>query len=96
MNKVEPQTHQVWMTKRLTASQRRLLRALSGPCFLKSHRDLEGHKVYQLHPLHGPAEDVPPADVQALTDLGLIDSNKKFPAATYWLTAKGKALLGAE
>ena len=61
--------------------------------FLKAHRDVDGNKIYRLHPLHGDAATVSGDDVQALCDLGLIDSNKKFPAATFWLTDKGKSVI---
>ena len=53
---------------------------------LKSHRDLEGHKEYRLHDLHGQSAVVSWEDVENLQSAGLIDSNKKFPSATYWLT----------
>lgn len=61
--------------------------------FLKSHRDIEGNKSYQLHPLHGEPEQVSPKIVEFLRDNGLIDSNKKFPVATFWLTDKGKGVV---
>lgn len=76
----------------LTFAQQRLLLAIAGDYFLKAHRDIEGQKVYQLHPLQGEAETVNADDVQSLVDTGLIDSNKKFPAATFWLTEQGKQL----
>jgi hypothetical protein len=62
---------------------------------LKDHRDLDGGKAYQLHPLEGPPELVAPGVVAALVERGLIDSNKKFPAATYWLTPAGREALAA-
>jgi hypothetical protein len=80
------------MAVRLSRSHRRILNALARGWFLKSHRDVEGGKVYKLHPLDGPAETVPRAAVDYLCEHGLIDSNKKFPTATYWLTETGKAL----
>ena len=61
--------------------------------FLKSHRDINGHKSYQLHPLSGPAEAVPARRVSYLRRRGLIDSNKKFPVATFWLTERGKKVV---
>ena len=67
----------------------RLLRAIAGGWTLKAHRYLDGRKEYRLHPLQGPSEIVAPNLVEALVDQGLIDSNKKFPAATFWLTAVG-------
>ncbi len=55
-----------------------------------SHRDVDGGKGYRLHPLAGPAEPVAWEVVAGLQAAGLIDSNKKFPAATYWLTEAGR------
>lgn len=78
---------------RLAETHKRVLAAMAGPYFLKSHRDIEGHKVYKLHPLEGPEEVIPAKVVDDLVEQGLIDSNKKFPAATYWLTEKGKAFV---
>ncbi len=77
----------------LARAHERVLLAMAGAAFLKSHRDLEGGKVYKLHPLEGGEEVVARKVVEDLTARGLIDSNKKFPAATYWLTDKGKALV---
>lgn len=77
---------------KLSKAHRQLLLALASGSILKSHRDVDGTKVYQLHPLDGPAETVKRATLESLSDHGLIDSNKKFPAATYWLTEKGKEL----
>jgi hypothetical protein len=78
---------------RLTTSQRRVLLAMSHQSTLKSHRDIEGNKVYRLHTLDGASEDIPAALVEALCGKGLIDSNKKFPASTYWLTELGKRMI---
>ncbi len=78
----------------LTPDHQQLLQALAGDATLKSHRDLEGHKEYRLHQLDGTSNLVPWEVVEALQDLGLIDSNKKFPAATYWLTARGRSAAG--
>jgi hypothetical protein len=75
---------------RLTQPQQQVLLALSNGSTLKSQRYLDGAKVFQLHPLHGPAEPVKRATVQALVERGLIDSNQKFPAATYRLTEQGR------
>ncbi len=60
---------------------------------LKDHRDIDGNKSYVLHALDDSGIPVIADDVQALVDAGLISSNKKFPAATYWLTETGKATL---
>ncbi|MCL4504913.1 MAG: hypothetical protein M1434_11175 [Chloroflexi bacterium] len=69
---------------------KQLLLAMASQGFLKAHRDIEGKKVYILHPLEGGEEIIPSTAVEYLVEHGLIDSNKKFPAATFWLTEKGK------
>lgn len=74
-------------------AHRRVLLAMCGAALLKSHRDLDGNKVYKLHLLDGREEIVAWKVVEELTARGFIDSNKKFPAATYWLTDRGKAAL---
>ena len=68
----------------------RLLQAMAGGWTLKAHRYLDGAKEYRLHPLQGPSEIVAPSIVEALVDQRLIDSNKKFPAATFYLTDLGR------
>ena len=64
---------------------------MAGGWTLKAHRYLDGRKEYRLHSLEGTSEAVAPETVQALSEAGLIDSNKKFPAATFWLTDKGRS-----
>jgi len=66
---------------------------MAGGWTLKAHRYLDGRKEYRLHPLHGPSEIVTADLVELLVDQGLIDSNKKFPAATFWLTDLGRRTL---
>ena len=83
----------MYRSMRLTSAQIRLLQAISNGLTLKSHRDLEGHKEYRLHDLHGQSAIVPWEEVEDLQAAGLIDSNKKFPSATYWLTDAGRAHL---
>jgi uncharacterized protein YjhX (UPF0386 family) len=83
------------MSRALSPTQQRVLRALAGGQRLKSHRYLSGRKVFQLHPLDGPPLPIRRATVEALARLGLIDSNKKFPAAAYWLTERGRRAVGA-
>ncbi len=78
---------------RLATEQRSLLRAMSRGSTLKAQRYLDGTKEYRLHPLDRPAEIVERRIVEALHEQSLIDSNKKFPAATFWLTAAGRAQL---
>jgi hypothetical protein len=74
----------------LTGEQVRILRAITGGWTLKAHRDVEGGKIYRLHPLEGEAEVVRAEAVLGLVERGLLDSNKKFPAATFWLTDLGR------
>ena len=76
---------------KLSPAQTHVLKAVATGTQLRDHRDIEGGKVFQLHALDGRAiEDVRAEVVHALVDLGLIDSNKKFPSATYWLSSAGK------
>jgi hypothetical protein len=77
----------------LPAPEAQLLRAMAAGSTLKVHRDMDGHKDFVLHPLKGAPEPVPAAVAVALVEAGLIDSNKKFPAATFWLTERGRAAL---
>ncbi len=77
----------------LSPEQLELLQSVANGLALKSHRDLEGRKEYRLHALDGRSTSVSWEDVEALQAGGLIDSNKKFPAATYWLTDRGRAFL---
>jgi hypothetical protein len=76
----------------LTNAQTQLLLAIAKGLRLKDHRDLDGHKQYVLHNTDDAGTPITAQDVEALTDAGLISSNKKFPAATYWLTEDGKKL----
>jgi len=80
----------------LPSAARRVLRAMAAGATLKDHRDPEGVKFYQLHPLEGEAESLAWEVIEWLKEQRLIDSNKKFPAATYWLTEAGKTLLENE
>ena len=67
-----------------------MLRAMAEGGALKSHRDLNGKKVYRLHPLRGPVRLVNRATVTRLEQYGLIHSNQKFPVAAYLLTDRGR------
>lgn len=76
----------------LSPEEKQVLEALARGWTLKSHRHLDGTKEYLLHPLEGGnPRPVTWTTVNALRAKGLIDSNKKFPAATYLLTDKGRA-----
>ncbi|MCW1970101.1 MAG: hypothetical protein KIH69_018480 [Anaerolineae bacterium] len=75
---------------RLTQRQCALLKAIAAGQRLKDHRDIEGGKVYRLYALDETSQTVNAADVAVLIEAGLLNSNKKFPAATYWLTEQGQ------
>jgi len=70
--------------------QRHLLAQIAGGARLKDHRDIEGGKRYTLTVDSAPASEIDSEWVGGLVERGLIDSNKKFPSATYWLTEAGK------
>ncbi len=76
--------------KRLSPTQKQILRALLGGATLKSHRYLDGGKEYRLHPLSGEAVRVPAKDVHGLEDKRLLLSNHKFPATTLFLSQRGR------
>ena len=77
---------------KLSKAQAKLLCALINGYTLKSHRYLDGTKIYQLHALDGPAEPIQKSRVDSLQKQGLITSNQKFPVATYSLTEQGREL----
>jgi hypothetical protein len=79
----------------LTPAQRTLLRAIRDGATLKAHRDLDGQKTHLLHPLTGNPAPVSAELVESLRVHGLIQSNLKFPAATYVLTDRALAALDA-
>lgn len=70
----------------LSQSQQDILQAMSRGVLLKSHRDIEGNKAFRLHRTGGQSRQISGDDVHKLRAAGLIDSNKKFPVATFWLT----------
>ena len=71
-----------------------LLRELAAGATLKVHRDVDGGKVYRLHPLAGPTREVDGEVANDLERRGLIRSNMKFPVATFLLTEKGSRRAG--
>ena len=79
---------------RLSRSEQSILSAMSHGALLRSHRELDGQKMFRLHLANRQREPADFDDVHRLRDAGLIDSNKKFPVATFWLTDKGKLLAG--
>jgi hypothetical protein len=80
---------------KVTQQQSRVLRALLRGHALKSHRYLDGRKMFKLHPLQGPPTLVRRITVDALRRRGMIESNKKFPAATFLLTDEGRRVAGS-
>ncbi len=78
---------------RLSAQERELLIMLVQGGALKAHRDLNGGKEHRLQQLDGVVHGVPARTVGKLRRRGLIASNKKFPAATYLLTDRGRQLV---
>ncbi len=77
---------------RLTDAQKQLLRNMLNGWTLKSHRMLDGEKAYRLHGLAGEESEVADATVEGLVAKSLLQSNLKFPAASYLLTEKGRSL----
>lgn len=77
----------------LTTAQRDLLEAMRDGATLKVHRELDGQKIHLLHPLAGDPLPIPAGLVDSLRDRGLIQSNLKFPAATYLLTDRALEIL---
>ncbi len=77
----------------LSAAHTQIIGELARGSRLQDHRNLDGDKVYQLHPLGAALSVV--IDAALMADLQrhhLLASNMKFPAATYLLTDKGMAL----
>jgi hypothetical protein len=78
---------------RLSSAQQHLLRNMGNGDVLKVHRTVDGAKHFRLHPLAGgEPEEVQAATVETLQRAGLLESNLKFPAAVFLLTARGVAL----
>ena len=78
----------------VSAESQKLLLSLAAGATLKSHRDIEGRKSYKLHPLRGAATSVRYRVVQKLRHKRLLETNQKFPAATFLLTEKGSLIAG--
>ena len=83
----------MWWRRRSKANA--LLVALLDGAVLKVHRTLDGEKM---HKLYGAGSTVTAIDerlVRYLEQKQLIQSNMKFPAATYLLTEQGVAVAKA-
>ncbi len=78
---------------RLTDEEQQILAALQTGQHLKVHRTPDGNKRYCLHRVDGSVVcDVSPDAAGKLERSGLIESNMKFPAATFLLTEKGNSM----
>jgi hypothetical protein len=76
---------------RLRSEEKEILRALVSGYQLKSHRELDGSKLYALHNASdNSTRPVSVSSIERLRDLEFIAGNMKFPAATYLLTPKGE------
>jgi hypothetical protein len=78
---------------RLSRSEQAIILAISQGALLKSHREVDGRKMFRLHEPSGNWQPVSSRDVRRLRAAGLLDSNKKFPVATFWLTNEGRRTL---
>lgn len=77
----------------LNDEQQMILAAVFQGAALRSHRDLEGNKVYLLH--FGEGEEKREIGRKATLDLRtkrLIETNHKFPSATFLLTTRGNTI----
>ncbi len=74
----------------LTQEEKRVLRALVTGWTLRAHRTLDGEKRYRLHALDGAVRPVHSRAVERLLDRGFVQSNQKFPVATFLLTDRGQ------
>ena len=74
----------------LTKYQKYVLCEIARGHFLKSHRELDGTKVFKLYRSADEVEMIRLSVVKHLRSKGLIDSNKKFPVSTFWLTEEGR------
>ena len=89
----------IWLTQsrkgakdELEPAQAALLTKLQQGGVLKVHRTADGDKVYRLHEAGALDREIEETLVAALTDRSLVQSNLKFPAATFLLTDKGVAV----
>ena len=74
-----------WISKEV------VLVELSRGARLMDHRNLDGHKWFDITTPNGGHEVLSSRVIHQLQQDGLISSNMKFPAATYWLTELGQA-----
>ena len=79
-------THGQW----IPTAQIELLSLLMQGWSLRSHRDIEGHKRFELRSLSGETQPVSLDVVQKMRKKRLIETNHKFPSATFLLTGHGE------
>jgi len=77
----------------LSPAQEQILHTLNNGAVLKAERDLDGRKDFVLYTPDGSSRFIARDVLEPLFEHSLIDSNKKFPAATFWLTEAGRARL---
>ncbi len=79
----------LWHRKEPSPAEMQVLRALHAGWTLKSHRYLNGTKIYRLHGLSGEQVELADSVVEQLVHRRWVHSNQKFPAATLLLTDAG-------
>ena len=77
----------------LSDEQQMILVAVFQGAALRSHRDLEGNKMYLLHfGEEGEKREIGRNTTLNLRKKRLIETNHKFPSATFLLTTRGNAI----
>lgn len=75
----------------LSAEQQKTLIAIHQGIALRSQRDIEGKKIYELRG-ESSVEPVALKTVLGLRKKGLVETNHKFPSATFLLTTHGEQI----
>lgn len=76
----------------ISAEQQVVLAAVFNGSALRSHRDLEGNKCYLLHTENTKAVKIGRQSILDLRNKRLLETNHKFPSATFLLTSRGNAV----
>ncbi len=76
----------------LTVEQQSVLVAVFTGAALRSHRDLEGNKRYALHRDEQEVGEIGRKTILSLRDKRLLETNHKFPSATFLLTTRGNKI----
>lgn len=77
----------------VSRTQWEVLNGLGNGWVLKSRRELNGKKEFVLQTPNGERKRINPKAIYILRKKGLVDSNKKFPVATFYLTDLGREIL---